>query len=47
VIALVENEDLRFMLEPAECGGVNDAVAVPPKRAAALAGWLVVEPAAT
>src|SRR5208337_657449 len=47
VVALVENEHLGFVLEAAKGGRVDDAVAVAPKRAAAFAGRLGMEPAAT
>src|ERR1700735_3751129 len=47
MIALGEDENLRLVLEPAERGGVNDAVAVAAEGAAALARRLRVQPAAT
>src|SRR5262249_54167684 len=46
VIALVKNENLGLVLETAECGGVDDTVAIAAKGAAAGAGWLGVKPAA-
>ena len=46
VVALVEHEDLRLVLEAAEGGRMDDAVAVAAEGAAALAGRLGVQPAA-
>ncbi len=46
VIALVEHENLRLVLEAAEGGRVDDAVAVAAEGAAALADRLGVQPAA-
>ena len=46
MVALVEHEHLGFVLEPAEGGRMDDAVAVAAKGAAAFAGRLGVQPAA-
>ena len=46
MVAFVEHEDLRLVLEPPERGRMDDAVAVAAKGAAALAGGLGMEPAA-
>ena len=46
MVALVEDENLGLVLEPAEGGRVDDAVAVAAEGAAAFAGGLGVEPAA-
>src|ERR1700746_151298 len=46
VIALVKNEDLSLMLEAAKRGGMDDAVAIAPKDAAACARRLGVKPGA-
>ena len=46
VIAFVEDEYLRLVLETAKRGRVNDAVAIAAKRAAAFAGRLRMKPAA-
>jgi hypothetical protein len=46
VVALVEQEDLRLVLQAAERGGVNDAVAIALEDAAPVAGRLLVEPPA-
>ncbi len=46
MVALVEHEDLRLVLEPAEGGRVDDAVAVAAEGAAVLARRLRMQPAA-
>ena len=46
MVAFVEHENLGLVLEPAERGRVNDAVAVAAKRAAASARRLGIKPAA-
>src|SRR6266700_964240 len=46
MIAFVEHEYLGFVLQAAEGGGMNDAVAVAPERAAGLARRLGKQPAA-
>ena len=46
MVALVEHEDLGLVLEPAEGGRMDDAVAVAAEGAAALADGLGMEPAA-
>ena len=46
MVALVEDEDLGLVLEAAEGGGMDDAVAVAAEGAAALAGGLGMEPPA-
>jgi hypothetical protein len=46
VIAFVEHEDLRFVLQPPERGRMDDAVAIAAKAAAALARRLGMKPAA-
>jgi len=45
MVAFVEYEDLRLVLEAAECGGVDDTVAVAAEDATAFAGRLGMEPA--
>jgi hypothetical protein len=46
MIAFVENEHLRLVLEAAERGGVNDAIAVAAKGAAAFTWGFGMKPAA-
>ena len=46
MIALMEHEDLGFVLQPAERGGMDDPVAIPAERAAGLAWRLRKQPAA-
>src|SRR5262249_43126198 len=46
MIALVENENLGFVLQSAEGGGMDDAVAIAAKSAAALARRFGMKPAA-
>ena len=46
MIALVEHENLRLVLQPPERGGMDHPVAIPPERAAGLARRLGKQPAA-
>jgi hypothetical protein len=46
MVAFIEDEDLGLVLEPSECSGVDDAVTVAAKSAAAFADRLGMEPAA-
>ena len=45
MIALMEHENLRFVLQAPERGGMNDPVAIPPERATRLAWRLGKQPA--
>src|SRR5690349_16429348 len=45
MVAFVEDENLRLVLEATECGGMDDAVAIAAERAAAFARRLGVKPA--
>src|SRR6185369_6166632 len=46
VIALVEDEDLRLVGEPAECVRVNDTIAIAAKIGPGRARWLCLQPSA-
>ena len=46
MIALVEHEDLGFVLQAAKCGGMDHPVAIAPERAAGLARRLGKQPPA-